>query len=99
MPMAEDYADFLNVDEHAHQAVLDHVAVVGIFDNGHRDALAALAGGIAVQAPSFALPSSDCTRTRAGVSQIRIVGEGTYIVTAIEPDGTGMTVLRLQLAR
>ncbi len=77
-----------------HQAVLDNVEVSGIFDNGYREALDA----IGVQGPSFALPSACCIRTRAEVSQIRVIDEGSFIVSAIEPDGTGVTVLRLRKA-
>lgn len=97
MPMVEDFSAFLDVDELAHQAVLDSVEVAGIFDNGPRDAMSGLGGGVAVADPTFALPSAACTRVRAGTSRLRVVGVGTYTVEAIEPDGTGMTLLRLRL--
>lgn len=77
-----------------HQAVLDNVEVSGIFDNGYREAL----GAIGVQSPFFTLPSTSCIRAVAGTSRLRVVGVGAYTVEAIEPDGTGVTTLRLRRA-
>ena len=55
-----------------------------------------LGGGISAQAPSFVLPSASCTRVVAGTSRLRVVGQGAYTVEAVEPDGTGITTLRLR---
>ncbi len=77
--------------------VLDHVAVTGAFSNGYTDAF----NGMSAQAPFYLLPSSACTRTAVG-STLRIPdlgNDGLYTVQAIEPDGTGITLLRLQKAR
>lgn len=77
-------------------AVLDHVEVAGIFDNGMADSLT-----MAAQAPTFLLPSAACTRTAHG-SKLRIPdlgNDGVFTVQAIEPDGTGLTLLKLQKAR
>lgn len=76
--------------------VLDNVAVTGAFSNGAADSLTMTA-----QEPTFLLPSSACTRTAYG-STLRIPDQGSaglYTVQAIEPDGTGLTLLRLQKAR
>lgn len=94
MPMQEDLSTFFDPAEMAHRAVLDNVEVTGIFDNGSRNALDAL-GGIAVRDPSFTLPSAQCSRVRVD-SHLRVVGEGSYSVAAIEPDGAGVTVLHLR---
>jgi hypothetical protein len=80
-----------------HDAVLDSVAVSGIFDNGYSQVLAGVGGGIGVQNPSFTLPSADCTSTTQGSSLI-VSDQGPYTVQDIEPDGTGITVLRLSEA-
>lgn len=96
MPMVEDLSVFFNEAEHATLAVLDHVQVAGIFNNGPADALAMTA-----QVPTYLLPSAACTRTAYG-SRLRIPdlgNDGLYTVQALEPDGTGMTLLRLQKAR
>lgn len=76
--------------------VLDHVKVTGMFDNGTADSLT-----MAAQAPTYLLPSAACTRTAYG-SKLRIPdlgNDGVFTVQAIEPDGTGLTLLRLQKAR
>ena len=78
--------------------VLDHVAVTGAFSTGYTNAL----DGMSAQVPTFTLPSASCTRVVQGTSQLRIPdqgNEGLYTVQGIEPDGTGMTLLRLQKAR
>jgi len=91
MPMVEDLSLFIDVDEFGSRAVLDNVAVTGIFDNGAREALA---GMVTVQDPTFTMPSADCARARRG-SPLRVIDQGQYLVQEIEPDGTGVTVLRL----
>jgi hypothetical protein len=76
--------------------VLDHVEVTGGFSNGPADPLT-----MAAQDPTYVLPSSACTRTAYG-SKLRIPhlgNDGLFTVQAIEPDGTGLTLLRLQKAR
>lgn len=76
-----------------HTAVLDNVQVTGIFDNGSRQALDGLTGGVVVQDPTFTMPTAGCARARRG-STLRI-DQVPYLVQEIEPDGTGVTVLRL----
>jgi hypothetical protein len=98
MPMVEDLTVFFNVAEHASQAVLNNVAVTGIFDNEYSNAL----DGMSAQGPTFTLPSASCARVVQGTSQLRLPdlgNAGLYTVQAIEPDGTGMTRLVLQKAR
>lgn len=78
--------------------VLDNVAVTGAFSNSYTNAL----DGMAAQVPTFMLPSSACLRVVQGTSTLRIPDQGSaglYTVQAIEPDGTGLTLLRLQKAR
>ncbi len=88
---AEDLSLFFSADEHAHQGQLAGVAVAGIFDSGYREAL----GGIAAQDPTYTLPSSSMGAADVG-SPLSVEGQGAFVVAAIEPDGTGVTVLRLQ---
>jgi hypothetical protein len=89
-PFVEDHTAFLAPTEFGTQATLDWVPVVGIFDSGHMQAF----DGIATVTLSFMLPSASainaCTE-----SILRINGDD-YRVRAIEPDGTGMTTLRLE---
>lgn len=74
------------------QAVLDNVRVAGIFDNGYASA----ADGMASRDPTFMLPTARAARVRQG-STLRIVDGSTYRVTNMEPDGTGVTTLQLEL--
>jgi hypothetical protein len=77
-----------------HDAVLDHVAVSGLLDNGSRpDAL----GLITASEPSFTMATADCLRAQQG-SRLRVVDVGSFIVIDVLPDGTGTSVLRLQRA-
>lgn len=76
------FADF-GVD-----ATLDGEPVRGIFDNAFGDAFGGLVVG---SGPMFRLPSS----VPVSRGQVLILATTTYTITAIEPDGTGLTVLRL----
>ena len=97
MPMTEDLSVFFDVTEHATRAVLDNVEVAGIFDHGYGVEL----GVMGVREPAFTLPTAQCTRVHNG-SALRLVdglhAGARYVVTTPEPDGTGITVLRLQQA-
>lgn len=95
MPMVEDLTVFFNEAEHATRAVLDNVAVAGIFDNGYT---AALGGVVGATDPTYTLPTADAKRTAQG-STLRIV-DGPhaglkFTVQTVEPDGTGVSTLRL----
>jgi len=60
----------------------------GIFDDAYAEAFAGMVGGTA---PALILPSSVAVQRGHAV-----VVDGTgYTVTSIEPDGTGITLLRL----
>lgn len=96
MPMTEDLTVFFNVTEHGTRAALDNAEVVGIFDNGYTGALGGVVGATD---PSYMLSTTAARRTQQD-SALRIIDgphAGTrYTVTAVEPDGTGVTTLRLQ---
>lgn len=90
MALVEPFDVFFNVAEHAVSATLDGVAVAGIFDNDYADAL-----GLATRQPRFMLRSSDASA--ATQSSVLVVEGSTYRVRSIEPDGTGVTTLALEL--
>jgi hypothetical protein len=75
------------------QAALDNLVVRGIFDRPFLQ----VAGGIDTSQPTFTLATADAERAQQG-STLRLDGGAAYRVTNIEPDGTGITVLRLELA-
>jgi len=61
----------------------------GIFDDAYGESFG---GMIAGSGPMFRLPSS--VSVASGASLVH--GSITYTVVGIEPDGTGMTLLRLE---
>lgn len=80
------FADF------ATPATLDGVAVRGVFDNTYTLEL----GGVSSREPAYTLPTAACAAvTRSSV--LVVPAAGTYRVREHEPDGTGVSVLRLEL--
>lgn len=94
MPMVEDLSQFFNVTEFAHQAVLDHVEVAGVYNAAPVVAFEGFGGGIAAHNPTFELPSASCQTVQVD-SYLRIVGVGSFKVNAVSHDGTGVTTLSL----
>ncbi len=108
MPMVEDLSLFFSTAEFAHKALLDGAEVLGIFNGGYSTAL----GGIATGEPTFTLPTASAPTVAQG-SELRIDVDGSaaaagiplsvngaatvYRVRNFEPDGTGVTILRLEL--
>lgn len=86
---AEDLSAFFSVEELAVAATLDGVAVTGIFDNAYTEVF-----GMASRAPMFTLPSASAAS--ATQSSALVVDGVAYRVTAVQPDGTGMSVLMLE---
>ena len=68
---------------------LGGAAVRGIFDDAYGEAFGGLVAG---SGPMFRLPSSVAV-TRG---ESLVLGATTYTVVGIEPDGTGITTLRLE---
>lgn len=78
-------------DEFAVDVTVDGVVVRGIFDNAFA---AAFNGMIDGSGPELRLPSSVAV---ARGSQV-VIATRQYVVKGVEPDGTGITVLRLEEA-
>lgn len=70
-------------------ATVGGVSVTGIFDAAYQDAL-----GITGSAPALLCASADVAAAVEGTAVV--VGSTSYTVTTAEPDGTGLTRLRLQ---
>ena len=77
------FADF-GVD-----VTLAGASVRGIFDDAYGESFGGLVAG---SGPMFRLPSSIAVTRGAAL----VHGATTYNVVGIEPDGTGMSVLRLE---
>lgn len=71
-------------------AVVDSVTVRGIFDNDFLTTLGVTAG----TGPVLLCASADVTSAAQG--DVVTVGAVGYTIISLEPDGTGMVLLRLQ---
>lgn len=88
---AEDLVPFFDVDDFAIAATLGGVAVFGIFDAAYIEPLGNLVEG---NSPVFTLPTASAAGATHGTTLV--IGAATYKVRGIEPDGTGITLLRLE---
>lgn len=99
---AADRAAFISSAEFGASAVYTPTAgaasdpIDGLFDNPSRSAAIGDIGAIDA-APSFFCRASDLPTAAVGDAGDSLVvdGDGSYQVTAIEPDGAGMVLLRL----
>jgi hypothetical protein len=91
MSLVEDFAAYLA--DFGQAATLDGVAVRCIFDNGFGVGSVGQLG-MATSGPMLTLPTSSVPAYPVGTSAV--VSGTTYTVAAHEPDGTGMSVLRLE---
>lgn len=88
----EDLDIFFHIDEHAIQAVLPEsgAVITGIFDRPFTDAL-----DVQGFSPSITCRSADVVDLRRG--RLIEIQETLYKVVAIEPDGTGISRVQLEL--
>ena len=93
MPFAEDLTPFFNPAEFAQAATLGGVAVRGIFDSAYE--LDGLTGGVAGTAPVFMLATASVPANVQGLPLV--LGTLTYKVVESQPNGTGVTTLRLRI--
>ncbi len=91
MPFAENLAPFFNTADFGTAATLNGAAVNGIFDNDYYEALGNTVEG---SSPVFRLATSDASAVAHG--QSLVIASTTYKVRGVEPDGTGVTLLRLE---
>jgi hypothetical protein len=87
----EDLAPFFSVSDFAVAATLNGASVVGIFDAAYYEPLG---NDVQSATPIFTLPTTSASSAAHG--QSLVIGATTYKVRGVEPDGTGITVLRLE---
>lgn len=90
MAFAEDLDAFF--PDFGVDVVIGAATVRGIHDNDFLTSLGVTAG----TGPVLLLPASDAASASQG-SSITVAGT-SYTITGVEPDGTGITTLRLDLA-
>lgn len=89
MPFAEDFAPFFS--DFGEAAVFGAQTVQGIFDTPSATAL-----DVYGTQPVFTAPTASLAGVAAGTSAT--VRGVVYTVVGVEPDGTGVTLLRLERA-
>lgn len=90
---------FFSVDEFARTVQLAGAPVVALYDNGY--ALGSVGtAGMASSGPALTLATADVPANWLGATALVPVGAGTatYQVVAHEPDGSGVSILRLESA-
>lgn len=97
MPFAEDLAPFFATTDFGSEAAYlsadsddDPVTVKGIFDKAYVDPTGLVEGA----APVFQCAAADVPAAKHG-DEIEIDGT-TYKIRGVEPDGTGVVLLRLE---
>jgi hypothetical protein len=88
MSFAEDLSPFLA--DFGVPAVVGGVTVVGIFDNYYAELMGITAGS----SPTLIAKAADCSD--AAVGNAVTVGTVGFTVASVEPDGSGLVVLRLK---
>ncbi len=89
-----DLTPFFAGDEFAVDAVLAGAAVRGIFDGAYVSAGAGL--GMSCTVPAFTLPTVGVSASVVGSALV--IGTVSYFVAEHQPDGTGVSVLLLELS-
>ena len=90
MPFVEDLAPFFA--DFGLTATVGAVTCTGIFDNAYAQALGFTAG----TAPVLIVKAADVPAVSQGTSVVVVYG--SFVVTDVEPDGTGLLLLRLDAA-
>lgn len=94
MPFAEDLSVFFSTDDFAVAATHNGTTTVnGIFDKLYLETDAGI-GGVQGNQPVFVCKAADVSAVAHG-DTLAISGT-TYKVVGVEPDGTGLVLLRLE---
>lgn len=96
MAFAEDLAAFIRTNDFASVATLQGVSVASgvIFDADYLEPLGNMVEG---RAPIALAIAAEIPAVAHGQALV-VTGKGTYTVRGVEPDGTGLVLLRLEEA-
>lgn len=87
----EDTAAFFRTQDFGVDATINDAAHVnGIFDNGYNEVL-----GMTGATPQFTCASAEVVGVKR--NDTLVIGDANYRVQNVEPDGTGVTVLKLSI--
>jgi hypothetical protein len=95
MAFEEDFSAFFGANDFAVAAIIDSRTVKGIFDNDYATVRGEL-GDVESNRPVFMCASADVANVIYG-DTAKIDGT-SYTVRGFHPDGTGVTMLILELA-
>lgn len=95
MPFTENLAVFFSTDEFAQTATVGAASMPVIFDAAGAQGLGGLVESVGPQAMA---KSADVAANAIAHGTAITVGGVGYVVTGIEPDGLGVTTLRLRRA-
>lgn len=93
MPFVEDLAPFFEETEHGTAALYDGATdpIFGIFDRAYLEAIGNFAEGTG---PVYVCAAASVPGVAH--SKALIISGTTYLVRGVEPDGTGVVLLRLE---
>lgn len=89
MAFVEDLSVFFDTDEFAEAVNYNGREITGIFDNAYFEGQ-----NMQGSQPVFSCATADVAAARHGDMLVR--AGATYKVVGVEPDGTGMSLLRLE---
>jgi hypothetical protein len=97
MSFTEDLTPFFNTSEFADTATIGVAVVRGILVPGYESATLEGFGVAAGTSPEFHLPCSEVPSKAEGKQLIVTTGAGagSYRIGNVEPDGTGVCILKL----
>jgi hypothetical protein len=92
MPFTEDLSVFFRTEDFGTAAVYSGsgATINGIFDTEYEEPM----GRVQAYKPIFVCRTSDVPTASHG--QTLVIGAVTYKIRGVEPDGTGITMLRLE---
>jgi hypothetical protein len=96
MGLVEDLTVFFNDAEFANVALLGGVEVRGVFDRPYTEAQMGAYTAVATGRATFTLPTAQAAGALG--KALVIDGIGSFIVAEVQPDGTGVTALILEVA-
>lgn len=88
MAFIEDFHEFLDTDDFAVTATVNGLSVRGIFDAEYQDVF-----NVESSSPAFSCVADDVSTVSNG--DLITINSVVYTIVEQQPDGTGMTVLRL----
>jgi hypothetical protein len=92
MPMVESFAPFFDATEFGTEVQIGSADVLGLLERGYHEV-----AGIATTDPTFVCAAADADGVVEGTTQL-VDGADTYVIRNVEPDGTGLAVLRLEVS-